>query len=125
LDGRFKEVWRMIYNLKDVVRIGPDLCVGYNDELGWIKFESEYDINDFVEIDQILGSYEPKIMEVIPMGEVINMFDKKTKVKKESEEIETFFEEIMRKNAENKERIKKERSKHNKGVTKSHRLKKD
>ena len=43
--------------------------------------------------------------------------------KKPEEEEELSFEEIIKKNEENAERIKKDRMKANKGVTRSYRLK--
>jgi hypothetical protein len=59
------------------------------------------------------------------MSKVINLFDREVEEKKEETEEETMsFEEIMRKNAENKERMRKERAKANKGVVRSYRLKK-
>ena len=59
------------------------------------------------------------------MSKVVNLFDRKVEEKKEETEEETMsFEEIMRRNAENKERMRKERAKANKGVIRSYRLKK-
>jgi hypothetical protein len=47
---------------------------------------------------------------------------KDTDTKQDTEELS--FEEIVKKNMENKERMKRERAKANKGVVRSHRLKK-
>lgn len=76
------------------------------------------------------------------MGDVINLFGNKKKEEKQlkkkieknleklekaagKEAEENFdFEAIMKKNSENKERIAKEKAKANKGVIRSHRLKK-
>jgi hypothetical protein len=52
--------------------------------------------------------------------DVVDLKDYKNKVK---EEKETDFEEIMRKNAENKAREKKDREKANRNVKRSYRLK--
>ena len=49
-----------------------------------------------------------------------NVIDIKNKPKKEKEEVD--FEEIMRKNADNKERLKKDREKANNSVKRSYRL---
>lgn len=49
----------------------------------------------------------------------------KPKPDSEEEAAADTFEEIQRKNRENQERLKKERAKNNKSVTRSHRLKKD
>ena len=49
----------------------------------------------------------------------------KPKPDSEEEAAADNFEEIQRKNRENQERLKKERAKNNKSVTRSHRLKKD
>jgi len=61
------------------------------------------------------------------MGDVINIFDRK-KVKEETKEIKTEttidekFQELIRLNKENAERIKKERAQANKNVKKSYRI---
>lgn len=59
---------------------------------------------------------------------IINLFDRAREVKKddkEQTEEEMDFAAIMKKNQENAERMKKDRRKANKGVTRSYRLKKD
>lgn len=54
---------------------------------------------------------------------VINLFEaKKPKKKDEEQEEEYSFEEIMKRNAENRERIRKERADANKKVKRSYRL---
>ena len=52
-----------------------------------------------------------------------DVVDLKDYVKKEKEVKETDFEETMRKNAENKERVKRDREAANKSVKRSYRLK--
>jgi hypothetical protein len=54
---------------------------------------------------------------------VVNIFDRPRK-KKERAEDKTSFEEIMERNKRNEERLKRERNKANKSVTRSYRLKK-
>ena len=56
---------------------------------------------------------------------VVSLSEAREKEKKEEKtEEELDFAEIMKKNEENKRRVEKERLKHNKSVTRSHRLKK-
>ena len=57
------------------------------------------------------------------MSNVVNIFDKRKKDKPVKKQDESDFAEIMRKNAENKARMAKERAKANQGVVRSHRLK--
>lgn len=52
-----------------------------------------------------------------------DVVDLKDYAKKEKEVKETDFEETMRKNAENKERVKRDREAANKSVKRSYRLK--
>tara|TARA_B100000902_G_C27131199_1_gene823689 strand:+ start:721 stop:942 length:222 start_codon:yes stop_codon:yes gene_type:complete len=59
-------------------------------------------------------------------GKVVSIFDSKAATRKVAEEENTeelSFVEIMRKNAENFDRMRKERTKSNKGVIRSYRLK--
>ena len=57
---------------------------------------------------------------------VVNIFDRPKKEPKEKvPEDEMSFEEIIKKNEENKKRMDRERLKENKRVTRSYRLKKD
>ncbi|MBQ48964.1 MAG: hypothetical protein CMP10_16380 [Zetaproteobacteria bacterium] len=59
-------------------------------------------------------------------GKVVSIFDSKAATRKVVEEENTeelSFVEIMRKNAENFDRMRKERTKSNKGVIRSYRLK--
>lgn len=65
------------------------------------------------------------------MTKVTSIFEKKEKVKeeldseikKESEELDPDFEEIMKKNEEKKQKLAKERAAANKGVLRSYRIK--
>lgn len=60
------------------------------------------------------------------MGKVINLFEnKKEKPQQNQEAAESTpaFEEIVRQNQENAERIRKEREKNNKNVLRSYRIK--
>lgn len=61
------------------------------------------------------------------MSDDKNVIDINSKPKPDSEEevAADTFEEIQRKNAENKERLRLQRIKDNKSVTRSYRLKKD
>ena len=54
---------------------------------------------------------------------VISMFDRKPESKGDDSE-ELTFEEIVKRNMENKERMRRDRAKANKGVIRSYRLKK-
>ena len=56
------------------------------------------------------------------MTEVINIFDRKRPIKEKKEEEEVSFEEIIKKNKENEERIKKDREQANKYVKRSYRI---
>lgn len=63
------------------------------------------------------------------MSEIINIFDAKRKLEKESKEKKEneenmSFDEIIKKNEENRKRMKKDRERANKSVTRSYRLKK-
>ena len=57
------------------------------------------------------------------MGNILMLFGK-PRVEKEQKEEELSFIEIMQKNKEKEERLKKERVKNNKDVTQSYRLRK-
>ena len=57
------------------------------------------------------------------MGNLLMLFGK-PRVEKEQKEEELSFIEIMQKNKEKEERLKKERVKNNKDVTQSYRLRK-
>lgn len=59
------------------------------------------------------------------MSNVINLFDKKIKKTedKKNQEEEVSFEEIIKRNKQNEERIRKERDKKNKQTIRSYRLK--
>lgn len=60
------------------------------------------------------------------MGDVVSIFDKKkesTETKKEKDDQEPTFEEVMERNRKNKEREEKERASANKGVLRSYRIK--
>jgi hypothetical protein len=62
-------------------------------------------------------------------NKVVSLFDRQKATKESSETTEApkqesfDFEEIMRRNTENKNRMQKERSKSNRGVIRSYRLK--
>jgi hypothetical protein len=62
------------------------------------------------------------------MSNVINLFAKKEELTEEvvieADEVELSFEETMKRNKENAERLKKERSRENKNVIRGHGLKK-
>lgn len=63
------------------------------------------------------------------MSEIINIFDAKRKLEKESKEKKEneesmSFDEIIKKNEENRKRMVRDREKANKSVTRSYRLKK-
>lgn len=63
------------------------------------------------------------------MSEIINIFDAKRKLEKESKEKKDneenmSFDEIIKKNEENRKRMAKDRERANKSVTRSYRLKK-
>jgi hypothetical protein len=55
-------------------------------------------------------------------ADIINIFDKKRPIKEKKEEEEVSFEEIIKKNEENKERIKRDREQANKYVKRSYRI---
>ncbi len=55
---------------------------------------------------------------------VVSIFRKKEDVKIEEQNITDIFEEAFKRNKENQERLRKEREKDNKDVTKSYGLKK-
>lgn len=59
------------------------------------------------------------------MGDVVSIFDRKRKSEAENTKAETKkdFDEIARKNKENKERLRKERSQANSSVLKSYKIK--
>ena len=54
---------------------------------------------------------------------VVSLFDANRPKKEEKKDEELSFVEIMKRNAENHERMKKDRNKANKGVIRSYRLK--
>ena len=66
-------------------------------------------------------SDESKVVSIFDAKKKRNETEVETELKENS--VESFFEDIMKKNKSNKDRLQSERNKSNKGVIRSHRLK--